>query len=332
MTTATVEPVNQPVWSIEGHHFNEKGRAGSSVKAALKEADMDWTVRTVPIYAAGSYVEKDGLLVPAEGLGDRIEDKHGVQRESDGRILGVVGNSWTPVQNNDGFALVDDFLKVGGAHIESMGEIDGGRKVWMQVRMNEDMFIAGEEIATYVLFLNGHDGRTSVMASMLDVRFFCMNCLDFVKKVHRVRHTSKATSRLAEAKQILRLRDLRKEELAKQGEWLVKQEMSDKQFSKFLEELMPVPEEQENKPAETMIKDRRDQIHGLYMGADNLNNIRGTRWGALNAVIEYSDHGRKFRDDNTQMKAQLGLSSTAIKTKAAGLLTTNAPKAIQIPV
>lgn len=334
MTTTIMEPANQPIWSIEGHHFNEKGSGAKSVQSALKESGMDWTVRTVPIFGAANYVEDDKGLLVERGieLGERISDKHGVQRESDGRLLGVVGNSWTPVQNKEGFALVDDFLKVGGAHIESMGEIDGGRKVWMQVRMDEDMFIAGEQIATYVLFLNGHDGRTSVMASMLDVRFFCMNCLDFVKKHHRVRHTSKATSRLAEARQILKLRDLRKEELAKQGEWLVSQKMSDKQWDKFLEELMPIPESQEGKPAETMIKERRNKINGLYTGADNLNNIRGTRWGALNAVIEYSDHGRNFRDDNTQLKNQLGLTANSLKSRAAGALLESAPKRVAMAV
>lgn len=335
-STTVVEPANTPVWMMEGHKFTEKSKGGSSVKAALKESGMDWTVRTVPIFAAGSYVENDnGLIVangPDPGLGQEIADKHGVQRESDGRILGVVGNSWSPVQNGEGFALVEDFMKVGGAHIESMGEIDSGRKVWMQVRMDSNLFIAGEQVSTYVLFINGHDGRTSVLAAMVDVRFACMNVLDWAKKIHRVRHTSKATGRLAEAKAILGLRDLRNEELARQGEWLVEQEMSDSKFNKFLEELMPIPEEQEGKPAETMMEERRSKVRTLYTGAANLETIRGTAWGALNAVIEYSDYGRNFRDNETQMKAQFGITSTALKTKAAKLLLAKAPKKIVAPV
>lgn len=335
-STAVTEPANTPVWMMEGHQFDHKATGGTSVSTALKEAGMDWTVRKVPIFGASSYMstKSTGTLVPAPraNLGPAIQGRHGVQRSSDDHILGVVGNSWSPVQNSEGFSLVDDFMNIGGAHIASMGEIDGGRKVWMQVAMESEMFIAGEQISTYVLFINGHDGRTSVLAAMVDVRFACMNALDWAKKIHRVRHTTKATTRLAEAKAIFKLRDLRSEELAKQGEWLVNQEMTDAKFEKFLEKLMPVPEEQEDKPAGTMIRDRQTQIRKLYAEAPNLDPIRGTAWGALNAVVEYSDYGRKFRDDGTQLKAQFGITSTAIKNKAAGLLLAKAPASVVAPV
>jgi phage/plasmid-like protein (TIGR03299 family) len=287
---------------------------------------LNWEVEKVPIFA---HHPSNGDEIP-------IEDRYGVQRDSDKKVLGVVGSTWQPVQNHEGFKLIEDFMQGGTAYIEAAGSLDGGRKVWVLAHMAEDMQIAGEAVFRYVLFTNGHDGRTSVTAAMTDVRVVCQNTLTWAigkaKRIHRVRHTTKATERLAEAKHILGLRDLYSEELAKQGEWLVKQTMSDNQFEKFLERLMPLDEEQEDKPAGTMIRDRREKVRTVYKTADNLNNIRGTRWGALNAVVEYADHHRAFQDGCTQLKAQFGVTPQTIKTTATGILTINAPKGIQVEI
>lgn len=318
----------EPAWHREGVVLDPGGDLGLSVPVALDKSGLDWRVRKVPIFAASNYTEDDNGHIhttPKAKLGNVISDRFGVQRESDDKILGVVGSTWQPVQNHEGFELIEDFMQGDTAYIEAAGALDGGRKVWILAHMAEDMQIAGEDIYRYVLFTNGHDGRTSVTAATCNTRVVCQNTLTMAlretQRIVRVRHTTKATKRLAEAKKVLNIVDKNAIELAKQGEWLVEQEMSDKQFDKFLERLMPVPEEQEGKPAETMICQRQSDVRAIYRGTDDLNDIRGTRWGAFNAVVDYADHHRKFRDDNTRVKAQFGITATPIKDKAFALLT-----------
>jgi phage/plasmid-like protein (TIGR03299 family) len=307
----TAAYANTAAWHREGVVLDTDGKKGMTVEQALKESGLNWQVEKVPVYADfnGTQVE--------------VQDRFGVQRMSDGSVLGVVGNSWQPVQNHEGFELIQDFMGETEAYIEAAGALDGGRKVWVLAHMATEMQIAGEDIWQYVLFTNGHDGRTSVTAAMTDIRVVCQNtltwALDDATRIHRVRHTSRATERLAEARTILGIRDLRSEELAKQGEWLVKQEMSDAQFNTFLEELMPITEEQDLKPAGTMTRKRRDEVREVYQTADNLNNIRGTRWGALNAVVEARDYGREFKNGETMLKAQIG--DDTIKSRASFILT-----------
>lgn len=329
---------NQPAWHREGVVLDTNGEKGLTIGVALKESGLDWEVAKVPVYGAPSYKkDENGLYVPdSTKLGDAIERKHGVLRLSDQKMLGVVGDTWQPVQNSEGFKVIQDFMQGDTAYIEAAGALDGGRKVWVLAHMAEDMQIAGEDISRYVLFTNGHDGRTSVTAAMTDIRVVCQNTLDWAlshtNRIVRVRHTNKATDRLAQAKQILGIRDKYSEELAKQGEWLVESEMTDKQFNNFLEKLMPIPEEQEGKPAETMIRNRRDQVRDVYAKADNLNNVRGTKWGALNAVVEYVDHRIERKTDEAQVKAQFGLTPTPLKDAAATLLLADAPKKVVAPV
>ena len=316
---------NTPAWHKEGNVLDTDGKKGITVPVALEQSGLDWKVSKVPVFAYAP-AQMDGD-VPATGARPiAVEDRHGVQRDTDGKIFGVVGNTWQPVQNEDGFKLIEDFMGVTDAWIEAAGALDGGKKVWILAHLDSDLLIAGEPISQYVLFTNGHDGRSSVAAAMTNVRVVCQNTLALAlagtQRIVRVRHTSKATERIAAAKHLLGLRDTYAEELALQGEWLVENAMSDAQFDKFLGEIMPITEEQIGTPAATMMTQRRDEISSVYYDASNLGPIRGTRWGALNAVVEYADYRRTFRDDNTRMKAQW--SDSPIKDRALAILTSDA--------
>lgn len=214
----------------------------------------------------------------------------------------------------------------GRCFIEACGDFDGGKKVWILAQINEGMQIAGEDYRSFLLFTNGHNGRTSVTAAAVDMRMRCSNFLTAALHnakagghIVRVRHTTKAADRIKEAHQILGMRSMVAEELAKQGEWLVDQKMSDGAVDMFLESLLPC-EHEEGTPAHTMVTDRRADIMGLYQSAANLDDIRGTKWGVYNAVAEYSDHKREFKTDDTQLKAQFGLTPAPLKDRALDLL------------
>src|SRR5690606_23812326 len=95
----------------------------------------------------------------------RIDGKWAVQRTTDSQVLGVVGGSWRPVQNSEGFQIIEEVMQGADVFIEAAGSLDGGKKVWILAHMAEDLKIAGEDVGCYILFTNGHDGRTSVTAA-----------------------------------------------------------------------------------------------------------------------------------------------------------------------
>lgn len=324
---------NEPAWHREGVVLDTNGDQGITIDVALQESGLDWEVEKVPVFGYTSYVKNDdGILEPGgRAKPVKIQGKHGVRRKSDGSILGVVGDTWQPVQNAAGFQLVDDLIKqAGGAGyptwVEAAGSLDGGKKVWVMVHLDMGLQIAGEKYASYLTFINGHDGRTSVMAICHDVRIVCQNTMHMGigqatkdERIVRVRHTVKAAERVKEAAQILGIRNKRAEELAQQGEWLVEQSISDAEFAGFLETLMPVKEGAEDGPAGTMVRDRRTQVANLYFDAKTCEPLKGTRWGAFQAVAEYADHHRKFQDTDTQTKAQFGLNPQAVTLKNSAM-------------
>lgn len=327
---------NTPAWHREGIVIDTGGKEGLTVEQAIPATGLDWTVRKVPIFAYSEYATaEDGKLTSEPtpfATVVQIPDRFGVQRSSDKKILGTVGKAYRPYQNTQGFAILDEMIKLAGGQdrklwIEAGGALDGGKKVWLLAHLESDLLIAGEPIAEYLLFTNGHDGRTSITMATTSVRVVCANTLALAlgttPRVINVRHTTKADQRIKEASHLLGLRDAYAEELAKQGEWLVEQEMPDSQFELFLQSLMPTDQEA-GTPGHTMVAERRGKIASLYANAENLKPIKGTRWGALNAVVEYADHRRGFRDDNSALKNQFGLvgSGTALKDRALAVLRT----------
>lgn len=308
---------NKPAWHGEGVVLDSNGEKGLTVEQAIPASGLDWTVEKVPCFAK------------FEGKQMLIEDRFAVQRTTDGRVFGTVGATWEPFQNLAGFELVNDLVAqasagLGATWIEAGGALDGGKKVWLLVHIGGDLMIADEAIDQYLLMTNGHDGRTSVTAATTNVRVVCQNTLTLAlgtaQRVVRVRHTNKAAERVKEAAHILGMRNQYAEQQAIQGEYLAEQTMDEGKFDEFLRSLMPITEKNDGKPAGTMIQGRRDSIRHLYMTAPNLDNIRGTRWAALNAVIEYSDYGIERKDANVQLKTQWGINATPLKDEAFTIL------------
>lgn len=324
---AVITPAHQSAWCTDS--LDPTGERKLTLDEALADSGLDWTVAKTPAKA-----EINGSLVP-------IPDRFAVYRESDGYVFpGAVGKTWQPTQNREGFQIVEDLLRIAGsehaAWIETAMPLQNGRKVIVMVRLDMGLQIAGEEYRSYLSFVNGHDGRTSVMAMTHDIRYVCANgqigaYMDGYRNANaaslaakktnivRVRHTRNAGTRIKEAVQILGLRNKQAEQLAQQGEWLVDQTMSDGEFATFMESLMPIQED--DTPAATMTGARREQVSKVYFDAPNLEPIRGTRWGALQAVLEYSDHHRNFANEGTQLQAQLGLSAAPVKDAALAILS-----------
>lgn len=314
----TAAYANTPAWHREGVVIDTDGRKGMTIEEALPASGLDWEVEKVPAYAMF-----DGKPV-------KIEGRYAVQRTLDGRVFGTVGRTWEPVQNIEGFQLIDDLIQLAGGQgtpcwIESAMALDDGKKVVVMCHLDMNLQIAGEKYNSYLTFVNGHDGRTSVTAIAQDERIVCANTLamgmyqaEKSGNIVRVRHTVNAADRIKEAIGILGMRNQQAEELAKQGEWLVEQEMSDAHFEKFIESLMPI--EKPKTPAATMIQDRRDVVVDLYQNAATNAPIKGTRWGAFQSVVEYADHKREFKNTDTAVKAQLGIAATPLKDAAFMIL------------
>ena len=85
---------------------------------------------------------------------------------------GAVTDRYKVIQNREAFAFTDALLGE-GVRYETVGSLQGGRKVWLLAHMPHEYIITGERISPYLLFSNTHDVSGAIKVA-LKLQAFCM--------------------------------------------------------------------------------------------------------------------------------------------------------------
>jgi phage/plasmid-like protein (TIGR03299 family) len=231
-----------------------------------------------------------------------VPDRYAVVRATDGQPLGVVGASYRIVQNEEAFAWCDELLGGEGFFYKTAGSLRRGQTVWLLAKAPFDLDLPDSSIDMYVLLTNTHDGTGAVTACATPVRVVCMNTLRAALRgaqaTYKIRHTSGAEARLSEARRVLGLTRGAAERVRQTAEELSAARISDHDWRAFLDELVPDPPD--SRPGQTRAANVRAEIDGIYRGHRfGQDDVRGTAWGAWQAVVAYNDHAMTSRRTRT---------------------------------
>lgn len=245
----------------------------SKIEEVMNIADLNWEVEQEPIFF------------------DEKPTGHFFNYRSDDRsLLGIVGSKYQIVNNLEAFQFTEELAGT-ELQYETAGALKNGKRVWMLAKM-DGIKILDDEVTPYMCFTNTHDGTGSVKVFMTPVRVICQNTLNLaIKKAERmftVRHTINVYSRLDEARQVLKLATKYMDNFTETADSLYKVKVDDKKFTKLLEELVPIKEEMTERQKNTQDEMRSDIIKAYNM--EDLNNIRGTGWGFINAISDATTH------------------------------------------
>lgn len=281
---------------------------------AIKLANLDYTVITAP------------LLADVNGVGQfPVPDKFATLRTDTNKVLGVVGNRYTVVQNKDAFAFFDEI--VGGKHamFETAGVLGQGERIFVSAKMPDVIQIAGTDDISevYVLLTSSHDGSGSIIAAVTPVRVVCQNTLNAALRstVSRVciRHTTSAESRLKEAHKLLGISHKYITEVNEMFNSLAKKKITDEQVIKLVNELFKSKKEQggeEDVEESTRTKNIREGVLNSYFTGIGQDAILGTAWGAYNGVTHYLGHVRKYKTGDARFDSLMDGASAEIQNKA----------------
>ncbi len=274
------------VREVPWHGLGVKVEEAPDSAAALKHAELDWTVLRRPVQVNG----KD------------IEGYFANVRNCDGKVLGIVGKDYQIVQNREAFAFTDMLLGQQGIRYESAGSLQGGKRVWMLARMNS-CEILGDEVVPYLLFTNGHDGRHAVRAAVTPVRVVCQNTLNLaLRKAQRswaTIHIGRLEDKLKEAAITLRLTGRYMSELSQTAKTLAGIKVNDKRVQELIEMVLPLPNDQRR---HNRIYELRQELLTRYHYAPDLERFRGTGWGFVSAVSDLIGHSKPKRETSDCVK------------------------------
>ena len=221
-------------------------------------------------------------------------------------VLSVVGKRYKVVQNEDLFAFGDNLLD-GGASWESAGSLKNGRVVFGSLVIPKEFTLdpngANDKTVTYLVVSTSHDGSTGIQALITPVRVVCQNTLNLAiknaKQSFKIRHTQTVDGKLAAAREALNLTFSYMDTFQKEAEVLFNTKINDVQFNKLITELYPKPEEG-SKAGLTKWENKVDVINDLYFKSPTVETVKGTAWGAFNALTERLDYyrGRKGKSES----------------------------------
>jgi len=293
---ATFASFREPAWHKLGTVFNEE----VSTAEMLKLANLnDWNVRLEDVPVPENFSSDKGYsFVTRTNPFDRSQND----------ILGVVGERYVPLQNEDLFEFGDAMLD--GGRWETAGSIKGGRQVFGSLALERETVLdpngVSDKVNNYLLVNTSHDGSVAIQASVTPVRVVCANTLNLVlgkgrkgvKQSFKIRHTQTAQGKVQAAREALGLANAYIDEFQLLAQKLIETEISKNTFDQIVAKAYPAPEK-DSKGSIKKHTTKVDILQSIYTGEYN-NTIAGTAWGALNGMTERLDWYRKARGGNSE--------------------------------
>lgn len=238
-----------------------------TVPEALELSGMNFEVGKRPVFDKknnGDFVEVPG--------------KFATYRMDTEAALGIVGNQYTPFNNEPALALCDELLGY-GALIDAAGTWNGGADVFISAQLQNGITVAGEEdLNLHLLFRNNHAGTGAVSAYITPVRLACTNQMGSALKravsSWKIRHTQTVADRVHEAATALNLVDAYKAEYEQTIQQLQEMEFSMEEVDNFLKEF-------------TSAERVQAAIKEVYTTSPTVT--QGNGWGLFNAITEQQD-------------------------------------------
>ena len=320
--------VHQPAWHQLGVVLDHPPTS----KEAIKAAGMDWTVEKRALYFQRA--------MPGGVDYEVVNGRVAVVRTMDQSLLSVVSDLYEPFQNQDAFAFFDPIVTQGLATYESAGVLKEGRRVWVLARLNKDLHVGNDDIRSYLLLCNSHDGTLRLVIQPTNVRVVCQNTLTMSLRegyIDSFRHTGG----------IMENMEARRDEIMAMIEGMENVEAMYQQFGKiqlgsdgvvgYVEEVLGFPvlaflgnalddveerlEEDATDADEEHIETasaykQKAKAEILRLHEEGQGAQPGTLWGIYNAVMEYVDH---YANPNSKDRATYQLFGAGAELKQRAL-------------
>ena len=278
----TMAYANEVPW----HGLGAKVSQSVSVEAMLKAAGLDWDVNLVPLQAK-----------PEKGDVIDVPGRFALVRSNDNRVLTITGKSWHPLQNKDCLGFMRDYMKAGGATLETAGSLRGGKIVWGLAKLKHSFEVGkGDKVNGYLLITSPHEVGKAITVRTTTVRVVCANTMAMAESHSTINYKQNhlAEFDIDEAKECinnahedLKLAEQRAKTIAK-----LKINIEDAVKKVIVPVAFPELVDQEEVVDQIMVIE--SQPKKLQQIINSINHAPGadpkTGWGVLNGVTHWADH------------------------------------------
>ncbi|MFN0021070.1 MAG: DUF932 domain-containing protein [Pirellulaceae bacterium] len=283
-------------WHGLGQKLDNPATAAEAIQAAGLDFGVDLR----------SLKTTDDLTVP---------QRKGVVRTDTNQVLGVVGNSYVPIQNAEAFQFLDTVVSDGELRYHTAGALGRGERIWMLAKLPGQIRVNNTDDITeqFLLLSNSHDATSALRVYFTPIRVVCANTLGAAERRSRgqgvsIIHKGDLGAKVREAQKILGLATRFYEDVQIGVNRLADYQPTREQLDRYFRELYPNPTEGNKTRAENV----RQELFRLFESGkgQDIPGVRGTAWAAFNSITEYVDHVRPARGRNTEDRRSRRLESS----------------------
>ena len=295
----TMMYVGRVPWHGDGEYVGEDAILSDE---AMRRSKLDWRVDKKPLF---TYVDGEAIEIPS---------RKALVRDSDNRVLSLISNRYSEIQNETSFKFMDSLVGEGLMRYHTAGSLDGGKRVWLLGKVGQSEIVPGDTVDHFLFLHNGHDGKHGLRVLWTDVRVVCANTARAAlskgaKSGVSIRHRGDVMAKLSDAQEVLGLANEAFDESANFMRGLAETPMTARTWVDLCLELVPEPATDENgdfsKRAMTRVNNERSALTELFLGGTgtDIPGVAGTAWGAYNAITEYASY---YRGNKTSASKRFG--------------------------
>lgn len=258
---------------------------------ALQQAGLDWEVEKRDLF----YIDYDNFNQPKN-----IGEYQGNFRKDTNQFLGISTDRYNLLQNREAFSILDnlkDFTFLKG------GTTTKGKKVYLIGDSNNDFYIDSQtdQVKLYYTFIHGHDGKNGIKFLISPMRVVCINQLNYNFKHADFKFSFTHTGNLADKMQILVQLTNKAHKYTAELQQEIQRQLNTKitfDIEPMLRTLFPI----EDKDSKKVVEDKEQAIISildLYNNKPDLQNYKGTEFGIISAISDYTSHKQPLRETKT---------------------------------
>ena len=289
----------QPAWHGLGQILSQRMTA----EEAIKNANLDYIV------------DKTNIFYVSNGNPRIMDGYFATYRTDNGDNLGLVKSRYEIVQNSDAFGFFDAIVDSGEAVYETAGALGRGEKIFLLAKLPDDFQVGGEKIDRYILLTNSHDGSSSIVAGMTNIRVVCNNTLQAALKgldnKVSIDHVSGAKEALKEAHKVMGIASKYTSEISDIFNQMADVKLTEGKYREyftkvFTPDVKQVVSQEEQKEASTKLKNMVEATTQFAMTHPSqiTDAANGTLWGAYNAVSGYYNYIKNFKNSEDKFSSQ----------------------------
>ena len=308
--------LGKPAWPPLGETNPTTDAARFNWELACSKSGLDWRLLMAPLKVDGFGKRNqdnndDHRYDGCEAFDQQeVPDKFAMIREDTGDIFNVCTSGYYPYQNKEMFRWFQPLLDTKEVQITTAGSLHGGRTVWAMcdiINGNEEI-LPGDDITQKLMVVGSHTKafRTKVVRCVQ--RVVCQNTLTFASdsasQIMGVSHTKNQMDAMACIRESL---DTITKDFKADTDNIKKLAGYGVTFDgqvKFVKEVLGVKESLKRKESA-----RVEAVIEAIRNSPGADMAKGTLWGALNAITNYTTHYSGKDAENRFASVSLGANS-----------------------